>query len=122
MTFYDRFAQLSREHGLTPCGAALKMGISKSTVTRWKKEPERMPNSLTMNTIAAFFDVSLDYLKGDAEEKEKLYAGFSYELKYVIDCWPLLPDAAKTIILTTCRNFVGSKVVPAEDEAKKVVV
>ena len=39
-SFYDRFARISRNYGMSPSGAALAAGLSKSAVSKWKHEPD----------------------------------------------------------------------------------
>lgn len=66
--FYDTFSQLCKEISTTPSRAAQDMGINKSTVTYWKTK-EVVPNGATLNKIADYFGVTLDYLLGN-EQKE----------------------------------------------------
>ena len=37
--FYERFKQLCRLKGVSTSKAAMEAGLSKSTVTKWKKDP-----------------------------------------------------------------------------------
>lgn len=59
--FYDRFAELCKEKGLTPSKAADEIGIGRSNVTAWKTRGYT-PQGDTLNKIAKYFDVSIDYL------------------------------------------------------------
>lgn len=60
--FYDRFIQLCKEKGVSPSKAAAEMGMNRSIVTFWKKGT--IPKMDTLNRIATYFDVSVDYLAG----------------------------------------------------------
>lgn len=35
--FYDKFAELCDQKGVTPTAAAVAIGLSKATPTKWKK-------------------------------------------------------------------------------------
>lgn len=66
--FYDRFVDLCRQKGVPPTRAALEIGLSKSTPTSWKNRG-LTPQGETLNKIADYFAVSVDYLLGN-EQKE----------------------------------------------------
>lgn len=73
MTFYQKYVALCTERGEKPSPAAQKMGISKTTVNRWKKGGGATDASL--QTIANYFNVSVEYLKEDeADEQKKVTA------------------------------------------------
>ena len=61
--FYERFEALCRKNGYTPSAACLAMGRSKNLAAKWKSTGS-MPSAEVLNQIAAFFDVSVDYLLG----------------------------------------------------------
>lgn len=69
MTFYQKYVALCTERGEKPSPAAQKMGISKTTVNRWKKGGGATDASL--QTIANYFNVSVDELKGDEANEQK---------------------------------------------------
>lgn len=71
--FYDRFRQLCERKGITCNKAALEIGLSNATPTKWKKTGAT-PVGETLDKIAAYFDVSTDYLLGK-EEKAPTAAG-----------------------------------------------
>ncbi len=76
--FYDIFVELCKSKNVTPTRASLDMGMSKATPTKWKNTGAT-PNGNTLEKIAAYFGVSVDYLldkeKGPASggltEKDK---------------------------------------------------
>ncbi len=67
--FYDRFKQLCDQKGVSCNRAALEIGLSNATPTKWKKTGAT-PVGDTLNKIADYFGVSVDYLLG-TEQKEK---------------------------------------------------
>lgn len=65
--FYDRFRQLCERKGISCNKAALEIGLSNATPTKWKKTGAT-PVGETLDKIAAYFDVSTDYLLGKEEK------------------------------------------------------
>lgn len=69
--FRLRLKELRESVGLSQYAFAEKFGISQSTVGNWEAG-RREPNSATMQRIADFFGVTVDYLLGrDEPKKEK---------------------------------------------------
>ena len=67
--FYDRFKRLCERKGVSCNKAALEIGLSNATPTKWKKTGA-IPAGDTLDKIAAYFGVSTDFLLGkDSEEK-----------------------------------------------------
>lgn len=67
--FYDRFKQLCDAKGISCNKAALDIGLSNATPTKWKKTGAT-PGGETLDKIAAYFNVSTDYLLGKEEQKK----------------------------------------------------
>lgn len=65
--FYDRFVQLCNEHHVTPSRAAIEAGLSKSTVTKWKKEPNTKPTGNVIDKLTQYFGLSVSELLGENE-------------------------------------------------------
>ena len=61
--FYDRFRQLCERKGVSCNKAALEIGLSNATPTKWKKTGAT-PVGDTLDKIAAYFGVTTDYLLG----------------------------------------------------------
>ena len=64
--FYDIFERLCREKGVKPGRAADEIGISRATVTNWKKNGYS-PRETVMRKVADYFDVSVDSLLNTPE-------------------------------------------------------
>lgn len=56
-TFYERFARISRSYGVSPSKAAVAAGLSKSSVSKWKREPESIPTGTALSKLAAYFGI-----------------------------------------------------------------
>ena len=69
--FYDKFMYLCNKKMVTPSRAAIEAGISKSLVTKWKTNKTTTPSPDILQKLSAYFNVSVGYLLGENEEKEK---------------------------------------------------
>lgn len=65
--FFDIFSALCAKRGVSKNAAAVAIGLSNSTVSKWKKT-NATPESATLAKIAGYFDVSIDYLLGNDPE------------------------------------------------------
>lgn len=70
--FYDIYCDLCQKRGLTPSGAAAKIGFNRASVTMWKNTGKAPKQDLLIR-IAEFFDVSADFLLG--KEKKPTLIG-----------------------------------------------
>ena len=66
--FYQRYAELCRKRGISPSKGLQEMGLSSGNLLNWKNG--RIPKTEVLNKIARYFEVSLDYLMGDAREEQ----------------------------------------------------
>ena len=65
--FYDVYCALCEKNGLTPSGAASKIGFNRASVTVWKNTGKAPKQELLLK-IADFFGVTTDYLlKGNTD-------------------------------------------------------
>ena len=66
-SFYDRLARISRSYGMSPSRAALAAGVSKSAVSKWKREPDSVPSGTVLSKLAAYFGISTSELLGETK-------------------------------------------------------
>lgn len=64
--FYDIFSKLCCEKGISKSKAAENVGLNRTAVIKWKNGS--FPSGETLQKIANYFDVSIEYLMG--EEKK----------------------------------------------------
>ena len=69
MMFWNIFTQLCIERGTTPTAVVNQLNISRGSVTHWKNG--MVPHHETLSKISDYFSVSVDYLLGKADKKEK---------------------------------------------------
>lgn len=60
VNFYNNFIKLCNEAGKSPSKVALEIGTTKPSVTRWKNGSK--PSDATLQKIADYFDVTVDFL------------------------------------------------------------
>ena len=89
--FYDRFKQLCEKKGVSCNKAAREIGLSNATPTKWKKTGAT-PVGETLDRIAAYFDVSTDYLLGIESKKEKLLVNGDEELTEYLEILKNRPE------------------------------
>ena len=71
--FGDRLKSLRNRKGLSQAEFAMQIGVSKSSVNMYERG-EREPNFETLETIADYFNVDLDYLMGKSEIENRARA------------------------------------------------
>lgn len=71
--FYDNYIRLCNSVNKTPSAVAVEMGISKTSVNRWKNGS--YPTDATMLKIASYFGVDVEELKGSAKGNTALLDG-----------------------------------------------
>ena len=66
--FYERFVQLCKMRGVSTSKAAIDAGLSKSTVTKWKKDPNTKPSGNVIDKLCHYFNISVSELLGDIDD------------------------------------------------------
>ena len=69
--FFDTFKELCDSRGIKPKRAVLDMGLSNSLATKWKKTGAT-PSGDTLDKIANYFNVTVDYLLGKLPTGDEL--------------------------------------------------
>lgn len=68
MTLYDRIKRLADEKGVSLRQAELAMKMSNGTLGSWRK---KIPKYTTLQRAAEYFNVSVDYLLGTSENRDR---------------------------------------------------
>lgn len=83
--FYDIFVQLCNKRGVKPSRVAIDLDLSKATATKWKNGS--VPTGETLQKLADYFGVTVDYLlneetkKSPAEAEDKItFDDFTYAM------------------------------------------
>lgn len=69
VTFYRNYIRLCSRKGKSPSAVALEIGLTKSSVTRWKAGG--IPSDVTLTKIADYFGISVSELVADAGDGEE---------------------------------------------------
>lgn len=108
--FYDVYCALCEKNGLTPSGAASKIGFNRASVTVWKNTGKAPKQELLLK-IADFFGVTTDYLlTGDENkkaptqdgEREITFDDFTYAMQNESK---ELTDGDKQILLSLAKQL-----------------
>lgn len=67
---FGRFEEACKARGTTPTAVMIALGMSRSNVTKWKRG-ETKPKLDALERIAEYLEVSVEYLTGKDEQKEK---------------------------------------------------
>lgn len=111
MTFYQKYVALCTNSKITPSAAAQKMGISKTTVHRWKNGGGVTDANLQI--IANYFGVPVDDLIGDdSAQKEKPTeqgGGLTEKQKYAIELIKSTSDDDLDKLIEMFKIWAGEK-------------
>ena len=63
--FYENFVALCKSRGESPSRAAQNAGISKSAVSKWKREPDTVPSGTVLAKLSAYFGLPTSQILGE---------------------------------------------------------
>lgn len=66
--FYFRYVDLCNKINKSPSAVAEELGFKRSSVTRWANDS--VPRQATLQKIANYFGVTVEYLKGNTENQK----------------------------------------------------
>lgn len=66
MTFYENYLRLCNKAGKSPSAVAIEAKVGKPAVSRWKAGTK--PRDATITKLAAYFNVPVSELKGEADD------------------------------------------------------
>lgn len=66
--FYFRYVDLYNKINKSPSAVAEELGFKRSSVTRWANNS--VPRQATLQKIADYFGVTVEYLKGEETKKD----------------------------------------------------
>lgn len=69
--FYDNFLELCNSVGEKPSAVALKLGISKATVSNWKRRKNGATDATALK-IANYFGITVDELKNGIKKQPSI--------------------------------------------------
>lgn len=84
MSFTTNLSRLLQERGLTKKQFLSDMHFGKNQFTYWEKN-NTLPNPSTLNAIAQYFNVSVEYLTGEAEYEDAASRAMGEVLEWLED-------------------------------------
>ena len=106
--FYDTYLRLCAEKGRSPSRAAVEAGISKSLVSRWKRNSAEFPSPEVLRKLSSYFDVSIPELLIDcnsASPNEKS------EIEQCIELLKTRPELREILLLL--KDATGEEIATA---------
>lgn len=91
-TLYERISELCKAKGVTGSRMCLDLGLSKSTLSDIKSGRKKGVSTATAQKIASYFDVTVGYLLGEEEQKEKPLINEDEELTEYLEILKTRPE------------------------------
>jgi len=85
IVFYDRFAYLCKQKGVSVSRGALEAGISKSLVTKWKTNNTEIPSPDVISKLSKYFGLPVSELLGEEPKKAPTEDGERSENSDILD-------------------------------------
>ena len=106
---YNRIAALCEERNIKGATMCTEVGISKGLLTDLKMGRRTGVSAVTAQKIATYFGVSVGYLLGEEEKKEKPTVEddeLSDNVKQLIDFAKSVPEDKVELVLKVMRSIV----------------
>ena len=105
MDFYQKVIALCEERGISVSAAAEEAGFSKSSVTKWKQNPDIQPSLPIIEKLCAYFHVDRSYFLDGEEQGDFVLSNVPEEDKALIRMILSASDETKAAIRTLlCRE------------------
>ena len=108
--FYDKYAQICKQRGISMSAAAMEAGLSKSLVTKWKVNKVEVPSPDVLKKLSAYFNIPVSELLGEEEmdikkEQPTEYGELSDKLVELIDHVKDLPEDKIQMLLQVAKSI-----------------
>lgn len=105
--FWTRYVELCARKNKTPHKVATELGITSGSVTGWKHGGA--PRATTLKKIADYFDVTVEYLKGETDIKNPAVNGDNEMEKEVLRLFNRIPAESQKEAMNYLRYLAGQK-------------
>lgn len=99
--FSQRLKELRKERGLTQEELSKLSGISFPTISRYENGLRDEPKLSILKTLANYFDVTIDYLAGDTDVKDKNFSSAD-----IARIYNQLDNDGKKILMDLAKNLL----------------
>jgi transcriptional regulator with XRE-family HTH domain len=72
--FYENYVAICKARGESPSRVAINAGLSKSTVSKWKQDPEARPSGTILKKLSDYLGVPVSQLWGEEEGAVPAYS------------------------------------------------
>ena len=109
--FYDKYAHICKQRGISMSAAALEAGLSKSLVTKWKVNKVEVPSPDVLKKLSTYFGMPVSELLGEEkseEQKEKPTVKdgeLSADMLELIEAIKTLPEDKVQMLLQVARSI-----------------
>lgn len=101
--FFERLQQLIKEKGITQKQMCDDIQINKNLPKYWK-DNNTHPNKTILNSLASYFDVSVDYLLGITDIKKEITpTEYSEGEQALIELFNKIPKEKKELVLNMIK-------------------
>lgn len=108
-TLYERIQSLCKSKGVSGSRMCLDLGLSKSTLSDIKSGRKKGVSTATAQKIAGYFDITVGYLLGEEEEKEKPTTpeddGLSTDIQELVERIKKLPEEKIQLLLQLAKSI-----------------
>lgn len=103
--FWNTFSQLCKENGTTASQVVKSLNIGAGSVTKWKNGA--MPSGRSLEKIADYFGITVDYLLGKTDEREKPSPAseMSEREKALLETFRSLSERKQDAIIEILKNM-----------------
>ena len=109
--FYERFADLCVKKDVSQSRAAMDVGLSNAAASGWAGGNK--PRETTLRKLAAYFDVPLEYLKCEDEQKENPTTQIGSEVdettRELMKIWNAIPHEEQRRYLSVLKLMIKNK-------------
>lgn len=107
-TLYDRIQALCKSKGVSGSRMCLDLGLSKSTLSDIKSGRKKGVSTATAQKIASYFGVSVGYLLGEEDKKEKPIEtdGLSAGVRELVEFAKTVPEENADMIRRVIQSIL----------------
>lgn len=113
MTFYEKFLRLCVDRGVSPTGAAIAAGLTRTSAYRWKNGS--MPTDSNILLLADYFGVKPRDLLSDTDEDVSVKSdttpatitleGLKEDERFLLESYRTMDDAARFAMQTFAKGL-----------------
>ena len=108
--FYDKYARLCKQRGVSMSAAAMEAGLSKSLVTKWKVNKVDVPSPDVLKKLSVYFGMPVsELLEEDKKEQSTENDGLSDNQRVLIEFAKSLSEDQAALALRLLKSLVEAE-------------